>query len=116
VAGWPHWVYQPGTKMRKLRLKLLNPHRCISKRVVWPMSLLGVRRWAWAALLLSALSHPLIAQTPGVQAQKSEPTQKSETTAQPVTDALGRSTPRGTLMGFMRAVDKNDASAVRTYR
>ena len=113
MAGWPHWVYQPGTKMRKLRLKLLNPHRCISKRVVWPMSLLGVRRWAWAALLLSALSHPLIAQTPGVQAQKSEPTQKSETTAQPVTDALGRSTPRGTLMGFMRAVDKNDASAVR---
>jgi len=113
VAGWPHWVYQPGTKMRKLRLKLLNPHRCISKRVVWPMSLLGVRRWAWAALLLSALSHPLIAQTPGVQAQKSEPTQKSETTAQPDTDALGRSTPRGTLMGFMRAVDKNDASAVR---
>ena len=113
MAGWPHWVYQPGTKMRKLRLKLLNPHRCISKRVVWPMSLLGVRRWAWAALLLSALSHPLIAQTPGVQAQKSEPTQKSETTAQPDTDALGRSTPRGTLMGFMRAVDKNDASAVR---
>jgi len=67
----------------------------------------------WTALLLSALAQPIAGQISGSQAQKSEPPQKSETTAQPVTDPLGRSTPRGTLMGFMRAVEKNDASAVR---
>jgi MscS family membrane protein len=71
------------------------------------MSLLRLGQWAWTALLLSVLAHPIVAQTPGSQAQKSEPP------AQPLTDPLGRSTPRGTLIGFMRAVEKNDASAER---
>ena len=77
------------------------------------MTLACLRRWGLTALILSALSQPVAAQISGAQAQKSEPAQKSETTAQLVTDPLGRSTPRGTLVGFMRAVDKNDASAVR---
>ena len=77
------------------------------------MTLACLRRWGLTALILSALSQPVAAQISGAQAQKSEPAQKSETTAQPVTDPLGRSTPRGTLMGFLRAVEKNDASAVR---
>ena len=77
------------------------------------MSLLRLPRWAWTALLLSALAQPIAAQILGAQAQKSEPAQKSESSAQPVTDPLGRSTPRGTLMRFLRAVEKNDASAVR---
>lgn len=74
------------------------------------MSLVRVRRWAWTALLLSALAQPM---TAGSQAQKSESAQNSQPTAQPVTDPLGRATPRGTLMGFMRAAQRNDASAVR---
>jgi len=77
------------------------------------MSLVCLRRWGWTALILTALVQPIGAQIAASQAQKSEPAQKSETTAQPVTDPLGRSTPRGTLMGFMRAVEKNDASAAR---
>jgi MscS family membrane protein len=81
--------------------------------IVRPMSLAGVRRWVWTAVVLSALAQPIAAQIPVPQAQNSAPDQKSETTAQPVRDALGRSTPRGTLIGFMRAVEKNDASAVR---
>ena len=97
--------------MRKL--KLLNPHRRIRELFVRPMSLAEVCRWVWTALLLSALAQPIAAQIPGTQAQKSEPAQKSESSAQPATDPLGRSTPRGTLMGFLRAVEKNDASAVR---
>ena len=91
--------------MRKL--KLLNPHRRIRELFVRPMSLAEVCRWVWTALLLSALAQPIAAQIPGTQAQK------SESSAQPATDPLGRSTPRGTLMGFLRAVEKNDASAVR---
>ena len=77
------------------------------------MSLVRLRRWGWIALLLGALAQPIAAQTSGARAQQSEPAQRSETTARPVTDPLGRSTPRGTLMGFMRAVENNDASAVR---
>jgi MscS family membrane protein len=65
------------------------------------------------ALILSALAHPTVAQISGSQALKSESVPKSEPSAQPVIDPLGRTTPRGTLLGFMRAVDKNDASAVR---
>ena len=93
-------------------MKPLNPDRRIRELIVRP-SMLGVRRWVWTALLLSALAQPLVAQIPGSQAKKSEPPQKSETTAQAITDPLGRSTPRGTLLGFLRAVEKNDASAVR---
>ncbi len=101
-------------KMQRLRLKPLDHHRRIRELIVRPsMSLVDVRRWVWTALLLSALAQPIVAQIPGSQAQKSEPPQKSETTAQPITDPLGRRTPRGTLMGFMRAVKNNDASAVR---
>ena len=97
-----------------LKLKPLNPHRRIRELIVRPsMSRVEVRHWVWTALLLSALAQPIVAQLPGSQAQKSEPSQKSEATTQPITDSLGRSTPRGTLMGFLRAVDKNDASAVR---
>jgi MscS family membrane protein len=81
--------------------------------IVRPTSLAGVRRYVWTAVVLSALAHPITAQIPVPQAQKSEPDQKSETTAQPLKDQLGRGTPRGTLIGFMRAVEKNDASAVR---
>jgi MscS family membrane protein len=77
------------------------------------MLLVEARRWVWTALLLTALAQPIAAQISASQAQKNEPAQKSEAPAQPVTDPLGRSTPRGTLMGFLRAVDKNDASAVR---
>ena len=88
-------------------------HDGIRELIVRPMSPAGVRRWLLAALLLSALAQPPAAQIPGTQAPRTESAQKSETTAQPVTDPFGRSTPRGTLMGFMRAVDKNDAAAVR---
>jgi MscS family membrane protein len=91
----------------------LNLHHRIRELIVRAMSLVEVRRWAWTALLLSALAQPTVGQIPGPQAKNSEPAQKSETTAQPVTDPLGRRTPRGTLMGFLRAVEKNDASAVR---
>jgi len=62
------------------------------------------------ALLLSALAQPITVES---QAQKSESAQNSQPTAQPVTDQLGRGTPRSTLMGFMRAAQHNDASAVR---
>jgi MscS family membrane protein len=77
------------------------------------MSLVRLRRWGWIALILSALAQPILAQISGSQPQKSEPAQKSEPPAQPVTDPLGRTTPRGTLLGFMRAMENNDASAVR---
>ena len=70
--------------MRKLGP--LNPYRRIHQLIMRPVSLKGVRRWVWAALLLSALAHPIVAQIPDSRAQKSEPAQKSETTAQPVTD------------------------------
>jgi MscS family membrane protein len=93
--------------------RLLNQHRRIRELLVRPMPLVEVRRWAWTALLLSALAQPIAAQIPSAQAQKSEPAQKSESSAQPAMDPLGRSTPRGTIMGFLRAVEKNDASAVR---
>jgi MscS family membrane protein len=88
----------------------LNAHRRIRELIVRPMSLPEARRWGWTLLLLTALVQPTAAQVSASQVQKSEAAQKTETTAQ---DALGRSTPRGTLMGFMRAVEKNDASAVR---
>ncbi len=92
----------------------MNRHRCIRDLIVRPsMSLVRVRRWVWTALLLSALAQAIVAQTPVGHGQKGGPPQKSENAAQPITDPLGRGTPRGTLIGFLRAVEKNDASAAR---
>jgi len=53
------------------------------------MSLLRLHRWAWTALLLSALAQPTVRQIP----KKSESPAKSEPSAQVATDPLGRSTP-----------------------
>jgi MscS family membrane protein len=73
------------------------------------MSLLKGLRWAWMALLLSAVVQTTAAQVPPENASA----QKGEPSGQVLTDPLGRSTPRDSLMGFMRAVENNDASAVR---
>ena len=73
------------------------------------MSLLGLRRWVWAALLLSAFAQLTAAQI----APKGEASPKSEPPGQLAPDPLGRRTPRDALMGFMRAVENNDASAAR---
>ena len=86
-------------KMRKPRLKLSDLHR--------------IRRWAWTTLLLGALAQAIAAPTSPELHPRSDASQKSQPAEPPPADPLGRSTPRGTLVGFMRAVEKNDAAAVR---
>jgi len=69
-----------------------------------------LREWArhqalaGLALFLFAMALPAAAQLPGVTTKSPPPTPAAQ---QPL-DPLGRSTPRGTIYGFIKAADRND--------
>ena len=54
---------------------------------------------------------PVAARIPGVESSKSSPTVQQEQVADP----LGRSTPRGTIIGFVRAVQRNDLVSAASF-
>jgi MscS family membrane protein len=68
----------------------------------------NVRRCA-ALLVLLALAHAATSQV-----IRTEPSQ-SEAAPQPVTDLLGRTTPRSSIAGFVRAVDRGDFVSAARY-
>jgi MscS family membrane protein len=68
-------------------------------------------RWAPVALLLWALALSVAAQVPGLPRGKPA----SAPAAQQAADPLGRSTPRGTVVGFIRAAARNDFESASRY-
>jgi MscS family membrane protein len=75
------------------------------------VSLTQIQRLALTILFLAALSCSAAAQIPGIPGVKGA---KSEGPPQPPPDPLGRSTPRGTITAFVRAVEREDfVSAAR---
>jgi MscS family membrane protein len=68
----------------------------------------GRRQWAAATLLLlAALAFGAFAQLPGGDGPK--------TASRESTDPLGRNTPRGTVVGFIRAAGRDDAASAAKY-
>ena len=66
------------------------------------------RRLALTVLLLGTLAHPASAQIRGLGNSTSTPSQERE-------DPLGRTTPRGTIVAFMRAVERDDFVSAARY-
>ena len=65
----------------------------------------------WLVVLWLALVLPVAAQIPGFESSKSSPPALQEQVADP----LGRSTPRGTIIGFVRAVQRNDLVSAASF-
>ena len=59
--------------------------------------------------LTASISSSITAQIPGLQKTQSEQPQ------QPAQDPLGRTTPRGTIASFIRAVDRNELASATQY-
>src|SRR5215470_19697831 len=68
-------------------------------------------RCARNALLLAALNLPSAAQIPALL----KPQPKSTDQPEHVVDPLGRSAPRGTIAGFIRAIHRDDFVAAASY-
>jgi MscS family membrane protein len=60
---------------------------------------------------LVALAQPVLAQIPGLPGSKASPPPEQEQ----VTDPLGRTTPRGTIAAFLRAVERDDFTLAARY-
>ena len=67
-----------------------------------------------AALLLAALTHVEVSAQAVSAAAQAAPAPATAAPATPI-DALGRSTPRGTVLGFLAASRKEDAELARQY-
>jgi MscS family membrane protein len=70
-----------------------------------------VCRSALTALLLGVLTHSVAAQIPGIERPKTSTPAPQEQ----VEDSLGRTTPRGTIVAFIRAVDRDDFVSAAQY-
>jgi len=64
---------------------------------------------AWTIALVLSLSLPAVAQTPGAS------TTQTPAPAEQVADPLGRDTPSGTILGFNRAVQRDDLASATLY-
>ena len=74
--------------------------RTLSSQEGQPMKLLTrLGRSVVTVVLLGALAHSAAAQIPGLESSKAPQPEQAE-------DPLGRTTPRGTISAFIRAVDR----------
>jgi MscS family membrane protein len=68
-------------------------------------------RWLAIVLLSGALAAPVTAQVAAVESLKAG----AATEQKEVTDPLGRSTPRGVIIGFLKAVNRDDFAAAARF-